>query len=124
MLKLIPVIEFEPGKFQAEDRECDYDDPNGWNNYWYNSLADSGIIDLEPYERSSWLVETSKLTPEIVEILLKKTHKIEDESITDPEEMGIGPLSRGYVLEVSDTLQITPCLIFKIISLHSLHLCG
>ena len=112
MLQLIPVIEFEPGKFQSEDSELwnmyDDDDPKGWNNYWRNSLSESGITNLEPYETNSWLVETNKLTSEIVEVLLKKTHEIEDDSITDPEEMGVGPLSGGYVLEVSDTVQITP----------------
>ena len=111
-MKLIPVVEFEPGKFQSEEREgwqsyAD-DHPSGWNSYWGNSLADSGIIDLEPYESGSWLVETNKLTPEIVTILLKKIYEIDDESITDLEEMGIGTLSGGYVLEISDTVNITP----------------
>ncbi len=109
-MKLIPVVEFEPFTFQTVEREhpTDYgiDNPQSWDDYWRNSLADSGIINIEPYRMRSWFIEASKLTPKIVEILLNKTYKIHDKTATSLEE--IGSLSGGYVLEVSKTVQITP----------------
>lgn len=111
-MKLIPVVEFEPFAFQTVEREspidCSNDDPQSWDDYWRNSLADGGITNIEPYEMSSWFVEVSKLTPKIVEILLNITYKVQDKTATSLEEMELGSLSGGYVLQVSKTVQITP----------------
>lgn len=108
-MKLIPVVEFEPFAFQTVERASPTNygnkDPQSWDDYWRNSLADSGI-NIEPYKIGSWLVEVNKLTPEIIEILLNTTYKVQDETATSLEE--IGSLSGGYILEVSKTVQITP----------------
>lgn len=108
-MQLIPVVEFEPFAFQAVERESPTDDDRqSWDDYWHNSLADSGITDIDPYQRGSWFVEVDKLTPAIVEILLHKTYKVCDRTATNLEEMISGSLSGGYVFEVSNTVQITP----------------
>jgi len=108
-MQLSPVVEFEPFAFQAVARESPTDyDRQSWDDYWRNSLADSGITDIDPYQRGSWFVEVDKLTSEIVEILLHKTYKVCDRTATSLEEMISGSLSGGYVFEVSNTVQIMP----------------
>lgn len=53
-MQLIPVVEFEPFAFQAKDRESPTDcDRQSWDDYWRNSLADSGITDIDHYQRGS-----------------------------------------------------------------------
>jgi hypothetical protein len=63
MLKLIPVIEFEPGFFKADDREnpifANNDTSQDWAEYWKNSLADSGILGIDPYWECSFILSSS-----------------------------------------------------------------
>lgn len=65
-MNLLPVVEFAPMYYQTKHHEMpDYkgqDCGEQWDTYWKNSLADSGIIGLEPYEKGSWLVETAEVT--------------------------------------------------------------
>jgi hypothetical protein len=104
-LRLIPVLEFEPGRFQTQAYECPHgtawEYPNEWHHYWKNSLADAGIGDLEPYAVASWLVELAKLTPENIAIYLNKVEAI------DPETNEAGSLAGGYILQ-ADEIEITP----------------
>jgi hypothetical protein len=104
ILKLTPVIEFEPGFFQSEDRESPSNNatPQDWADYWKNSLADSSIIDIHPYEECSWFVEVSQLTPEILEILLNKRYR------SSLESNKFYSLSGGYMLESEATLLASP----------------
>jgi hypothetical protein len=106
MLKLIPVVEFEPGFFQSDDREnpifSNKDTPQDWTEYWENSLADSGIIGIAPYWECSYFVEVSQLTPEIVKILLEKRYE------NSVESNDFYSLSGGYVLEEGTTFLSTP----------------
>jgi hypothetical protein len=106
MLKLIPVVEFEPGFFKSDDREhpivSNNDTPQDWADYWENSLADSGIIGIYPYWECSFFVEVSQLTPAIVKILLEKRY---DNSVESNEFYS---LSGGYVLEAGTTFLSTP----------------
>jgi hypothetical protein len=106
MLKLIPVVEFEPGFFKSDEREnpifSNNDTPQDWAEYWKNSLADSGILGIDPYWECSWFVEVSQLTPEIVKILLEKRY---DNSVESNEFYS---LSGGYVLEEGTILLSTP----------------
>lgn len=112
-MKLIPVVEFEPFQFETPGRQRPGDtqnEPNAedWDKYWRDSLADSGITNIDPYAMSSWFIEVGKLTSEIVEILLGKTYKEGIENTTDAEEMNFSSFPGGYVLEVSETVQIFP----------------
>jgi hypothetical protein len=79
MLRLIPVVEFEPYFFKSDNRESpidsNNDEPQDWADYWKNSLADSGILGINPYWECSWFIEVSQLTPEIIEILLNKRYE-------------------------------------------------
>lgn len=105
-MRLIPVIEFEPYRFQSAEREIP-DNGESWNEYWRDSLADSGIVDIEPYGGGGWMIETHKLTVEILEILLNKTCKASDEAGVNLDEMI--SLSGGYVLEVAETVFRPQC---------------
>jgi hypothetical protein len=110
-MKLVPVIEFAPYNFQSADRQSPGGDdvPQDWADYWRNSLADAGILDIEPYQFGSWLVEASKLTPEVlVKLLQKEEYAIDNRTKIDLEEIGVGALSGGYVLEVSATVHVMP----------------
>lgn len=106
MLKLIPVVEFEPSFFQSPDREnpiySNNDEPQDFADYWKNSLADSGIVGIDPYLEYSWFVDVSRLTPEIVKILLNKRYEYDEESNE------FSSLSGGYILEEGTTLLATP----------------
>jgi hypothetical protein len=106
MLKLIPVVEFEPGFFKSDERDnpifSKNDTPQDCSEYWKNSLADSGIVGIDPYWECSWFVEVSQLTPEILKILLEKRY---DNSIESNEFYS---LSGGYVLEEGTVLLSTP----------------
>jgi hypothetical protein len=106
MLKLIPVIEFEPGFFQSDDRSnpivSNNDTPQDWAEYWKNSLADSGIVGIAPYWKCSFFVEVSQLTPEIVKILLEKRYE------NSVESNEFYSLSGGYVLEDGTIFLSTP----------------
>jgi hypothetical protein len=65
-VELVPVIELEPGKFSARGRPSpsglDRDLPERWDQYWSDSLADSGIVGVTPLRPASWLVATRQLT--------------------------------------------------------------
>jgi hypothetical protein len=104
-LRLIPVLEFEPGRFQTQAYEYPQgtagEYPQEWHCYWKNSLADAGIGELEPYAVASWLVEVAKLTPEIMTIYLHKVEAI------DPENNQAGSLAGGYILQ-ADEIEIAP----------------
>jgi hypothetical protein len=106
MLKLIPVVEFEPGFFKSDDREhpivSNNATPQDWAEYWENSLADSGIVGIDPYWECSFFVEVSQLTPEIVKILLEKRYHRSIESNK------FYSLSGGYVLEEGTIFLSTP----------------
>jgi hypothetical protein len=106
MLKLIPVVEFEPGFFKSDDRDnpivSNNDTFEDWSEYWKNSLADSGIMNITPFQEGSWFVEVSQLTPEIVEILLNKRYRSSVKSSKFYSLVG------GYVLEEETSLLSTP----------------
>lgn len=65
-IKLTPVVELVPGNFSTQSRELPSaalrDCLDEWFNYWSDSLADSGIRDLQPIQRGSWHVPTANFS--------------------------------------------------------------
>lgn len=63
-VELIPVLELEPYTFATQSRESpvyrSHDTPEDWSRYWSDSLADSGLIGLQPVRRGSWHVPTTE----------------------------------------------------------------
>jgi hypothetical protein len=110
-MNLIPVIEFEPGLFTTKDYEIPkYQDIDGWDKYWKSSLADAGIIGLQPYKKASWFVKTEKLIEhyQAIEIMIQnQLSSIEPDSELDLIEQLIS-LDGGYILEVDETNIIYP----------------
>jgi hypothetical protein len=113
-MKLIPVVEFAPTYYQTKHHEMP--DCSGqncfdeWDTYWKNSLADSGIIGLEPYEKGSWLVETERLLDynKALEHMLRN-HML----YVDLDKVGnvfehVSALPGGYILEITETIQVYP----------------
>lgn len=110
-MNLIPVIEFEPGFYRTKDYEIPgYQDIDGWDKYWKNSLADAGITGLEAYKKGSWLVEIEKLIEhyQAIEIMIQnQLARIEPDPELDLIEQLIS-LNGGYILEVDETNIIYP----------------
>lgn len=110
-MNLIPVIEFQPGLYSTKDYEIPkYQDFDGWDKYWKNSLADAGIIGLEAYKKASWFVETEKLIAhsQAIEIIVKnELADIEPNSELDFIEQ-LSSFDGGYILEVDGTNIIYP----------------
>jgi hypothetical protein len=82
-------------------RELDYN--------WRSSLEDAGILAISPYlERADfWIVEISKLNPEIVKALLGHKLQIKDIKLAECENVA-DMLDGGYILEVSEAVKIFP----------------
>jgi hypothetical protein len=110
MLKLIPVIEFSPVYFQKQEHKMPNAPanqlPEEWSIYWKKCLADSGITNIDAYQENSWLIEITKLNPEVVRILLIKRYELGDGFI-DPIDR-LFDLEGGYILEVSEKVKILP----------------
>lgn len=108
MVSLIPVLELEPACYATQQHPSPNvsweNDPEGWDRYWRDSLADSGIIGLEPWMPGSWLVRLDHLLePSTLRVILRSR-------LADVEEWSrdtLGPMSGGYVL-VSDGHDILP----------------
>lgn len=113
-IKLLPVVEFEPTQYQIKTHampDClEWNCSDELDTYWKNSLADSGIIGLEPYTKGSWLVETERLLnhDKAIELMLTKhLTNFESDSVEHIGEEFVA-LHGGYIFEVTETLQIYP----------------
>ena len=106
-MKLIPVIELEPGTYSKKDKKLpEHEDINGWSVYWKECLKESGITDLEPIVKSSWFVEITKIDEQNLKIILSKELEDYDKDCNIEEE--ISALIGGYVLVINDEVSILP----------------
>ncbi|MBW4649244.1 MAG: hypothetical protein KME06_11130 [Kastovskya adunca ATA6-11-RM4] len=109
-MNLLPVVEFAPTYYQTKHHampECSkWNCCDDWDAYWKNSLADSGIISLEPYAKGLWLVETEELLNhnKAIELMLQK-HLIDSKGNIKED---FSALYGGYILEINETFQIYP----------------
>jgi hypothetical protein len=80
-IELIPVLQFEPSAFAADDRPGPSglvkDIPEEWYRYWLECLAESGITGLVPIQRGSWHVPTREFTDlaplrKVLEVIFQK----------------------------------------------------
>ena len=90
-MRLVPVVEVNSQCFQTRDY-----------------LEDAGILEISPYLEldNYWLVEISKLNPEIVKILLDQESEMDYGTMTEYHRMM--ELDGGYILEVSNSVEILP----------------
>jgi hypothetical protein len=104
MLRLIPVIEFEPSAFSQSQRTSPQSaDPAEWRCYWKESLADSGITELDPVD-DTWLVRVQDVTNlatinTFLRAKLRDVDAIPDHLIS---------LNGGYILQTDDLFSIYP----------------
>jgi hypothetical protein len=91
-IELIPVLELMPITFAAQARSSPsgtpLDVPDQWDQYWLDSLADSGITGLTPLQGGSWHVPTAEFVDQT--ILQKLLVAIFDEwggieALSDPD---------------------------------------
>src|SRR5260221_236420 len=109
-VELMPVIELTPGTFSTRERPLPAgsgrESPEGWNRYWLDSLADSGVVGLTPLWPWSWLVTTRQLTGPSVLLPILSTLVREmggQEAFADPDgqpvlDGGLALCSGGEVL--------------------------
>lgn len=67
---LVPAVELEPFAFASSDRTQPVgsgpDSPEEWGRYWFDSLADSGVVGLTPLRPRSWHVPVAAFTNPVV----------------------------------------------------------
>jgi hypothetical protein len=86
-LRLVPVVELEPGPYARLDLpEGSHEEvPMDMEHYWERSLAKAGI-QLEPLLPGSWLVPVSRLTdPHVLRQMLRVEMKSIDKQCTCPD---------------------------------------
>ncbi|MBD1921417.1 hypothetical protein H6F77_09980 [Microcoleus sp. FACHB-831] len=113
-MNLVPVVEFRPTEYQTKHHEMPENSKANslelWDAYWRNSLADSGIITLEPYANGSWLVETEILlnNKKTIELMLIKHLTNFKSGLIKSISEEVGALYGGYILEIDEKLKIYP----------------
>lgn len=64
-VELVPVVELDPSTFATRDRPPPPangpDQPAAWTQYWHDSLADGGVVGVEPLRPASWFVTVPQL---------------------------------------------------------------
>jgi hypothetical protein len=108
--KLIPLIELDPSLFRKADRsppDIGSEDTAGWERYWLDSLADSGIVGLKPF-LGYWLVAVSDLVhpqhlARLVEVWIDRCEAWAGDTSDDGTRAvnldELGPLNGGYCLQ-------------------------
>jgi len=113
-LKLVPVMELEPSSFSKSElpfpNETGSESPQAWDEYWRNSLNQSGISDLEPYELGSWLVPLQQILSKskTFELILKSELQNYECSNSNPDPDEFSSLSGGFIIEVNGDAIIYP----------------
>lgn len=110
-LRLVPVVEFEPGSYARQERPLPGDSgkavPMDWQRYWEQCLADSGL-QLEPLIPGSWIVPVSRLTaPHVLRELLRVQLKSIDPATVELFER-VSPMEGGQVLLEGEHIVLTP----------------
>ena len=60
-LRLIPVVELEPHEFATQEHPWEPEVP-ARERYWRDSLADRGVVGLQPVSPGGWHVPVAQLT--------------------------------------------------------------
>ena len=90
-VELVPVLEVEPQRFATRDRAWPpgsrYELPDEWHRYWLDSLADAGVVGLEPLAPGSDHVPTAALAAPVLETVLRAVigHWSGVETLSDPD---------------------------------------
>ena len=91
-VELVPAVELEPFAFATPDRThpsgTGPDSPDEWSRYWFDSLADSGVVGLTPLRPGSWHVPVAAFTDSAVlgrylDAMVRRWDG--PESLTDPD---------------------------------------
>lgn len=106
-VRLVPVLELAPSDFKSENRASpEYPSTDEeWEQFWRDSLADSGIAGLQPIKARSWHVALNQLTEAHLEQVLRVYFQGKEGEL---ELEFLGPLSGGYTLCVQERAWITP----------------
>lgn len=117
-IALIPVIELEPFSYSDNyyklPNNSVLENPEEWEIYNQKRYCDSGLTDITPIEKGSWLFEIDKLNDENLKIVLSKIFEerlSEDLTLKEMlEDMSdFAPLiSGGYVLNIEGENVVLP----------------
>jgi hypothetical protein len=114
-LDLLPVLEFDPAEFRDPDRrppgvESEADEAV-YRRHWYDSLADAGIVGLDPLP-GTWLVPVRAVAEALALARLAATRidrSYARPGIGEPVELDhLGPLGGGYVLRSCGDIKVWP----------------
>lgn len=108
IMKVINTIEFAPSDYAKNNYEFPDNKQENQEDlrlgYWKKSLADSGITDIEPIEKTSWLVDVEKISDTTLKILVE--NELKDVDTNNFEEELIA-LSGGIVISDNNKILIT-----------------
>ena len=105
----MPVVELEPGDYQAPDRSLppeQVDSREAWGAYWRDSLADSGIVGIDPLEPNTWNVALDQLSTEHLRTICKV--EFPDLAPGPDLEDGLQALAGGFALVQNGVVRMTP----------------
>jgi hypothetical protein len=110
MTSLTPALELAPGRFSLRERPSPgvsmAENPQGWLQYWSDSLEDAGIVGLTPWHPGSWLVPLRAISDaHVLRTILLGT--FDDFAERDADE--IGPLRGGFVLSHGEAHILPGC---------------
>lgn len=109
--ELTPVVELDPYEFAGGNRQSPSgnSDVEEWSRFWFDSLADSGIVGLLPIRIGSWHAPIRSFDRSNLQLFLEKTFEAWGgvEYLSDPESSPV--LNGGLVLRCADPeLSIEP----------------
>jgi hypothetical protein len=110
MASLVPVLELTPGTYATRERprpsRSGRENPEGWYQYWSESLGDAGIRGLTPWTLGSYLVTIDQLRdPQLLATIIS----IERPDLAHAADDEVGALSGGYVLSHGDAMLLPGC---------------
>lgn len=105
-VELRPVLELAPSDFATRERRMPQGPvatmPEQWDAWWRDSMADAGLVGLEPVAVGSWFVALDTLSVDerlgrVLDVLMGDI-EFDDHQLVDT----IGPLAGGFVLRAGD----------------------
>lgn len=114
-LELLPVLELEPGRYEAREYPTPQvsfaEDPAGWEAHWKRCLTDAGITTLNSVPGAGWMVSVRDLTDPAVLRKILQVEKLQGAPAPDPSwdaDDFRSPLVGGFVLRTSGRVLVSP----------------
>ncbi len=117
-IKLIPVLELQPANYSKVERESPkkttLEVPQEWMNYNQSCYNDSGLKNIKPIEKLSWLFKIESLSDDELKIILKNLIDGVAENFDSIKEILNDPIEYaplipgGYLFVVDNEIKSEP----------------